>query len=69
MANAADNPKWDEAMSGPYADGWLYDCFVECGMDANLEVFWAFRCIRFPNGALKKLKAHFCACGYDLYCS
>ncbi len=37
---------------------------VECEVDTNvIHGTWAFKCKQFPNGAVKKFKACFCACG------
>ncbi len=37
---------------------------VECEDNMNvINGTWAFKCKQFPNGTVKKFKAHFCACG------
>jgi len=79
LANAADQPKWNEAMKGPDAEGYWAAAQKEIdtlkkkdvwtvvdrlpGMNV-LKSVWALRCKRFPDGTIKKLKARFCACGY-----
>jgi hypothetical protein len=65
-ANAEDNPQWEEAMSGPYKEGYWKACKKEIDtlmkkMDAwevvdrepwmnILPSTWAFKCKRFPDG-------------------
>ena len=78
-ADAADNPRWNEAMSGPDAAGFMEACKKEIDtlfrlMKAWIVVdrqpwmnvipsTWAFKRKRFPDGSVKKLKARFCARG------
>ena len=78
-ADAADNPRWNEAMSGPDAAGFMEACKKEIDtlfrlMKAWIVVdrepwmnvipsTWAFKRKRFPDGTVKKLKARFCARG------
>ncbi len=78
QANAADNPTWTEAMNGPEQAGYWEACNKEIDTlrdkDAWDEVLreewmnvlpstWAFKCKRFPDGMVRKLKARFCARG------
>jgi hypothetical protein len=78
-ANAADNPSWDEAMNGPDRAGYWEACRKELetlteSKDAwdvvdredwmnVLPSTWAFKCKRYPDGSVRKLKARFCARG------
>ena len=78
-ADAADNPRWNEAMSGPDATGFMEACNKEIDtlyrlMKAWTVVerqpwmnvipsTWAFKQKRYPDGSVKKLKARFCARG------
>lgn len=78
-ANSADNPRWEEAMNGPNSEGYwqamekelktlVTDMDVWDVVDREpwmnvLPSTWAFKCKRFPDGAVKKLKARFCARG------
>ena len=78
-ANAEDNPSWEEAMNGPYSDGYWKAAELELHtlidlMDAweivpredwmnVLPSTWAFKCKRFPDGTMRKLKARFCVRG------
>ena len=83
MANASDNPRWEEAMNGPLREGYWEACEKEMNtliekecwelVDRNeiehredinlLPSTWAFKCKRFPDGLVRKLKARFCARG------
>ena len=81
MANAEDNPTLEEAMNGPFAEGFkqamdkewktLNDDFqswdiVDQDMSMNvLTSVWAFKIKRFPDGLLKKLKDRFCVRGLE----
>ena len=74
-----DNPSWDMAMNGPFADDFWKACEVELDtlikdMKAwdyvertpDMKVLpstWAFKIKRFPDGLVKKFKARFCARG------
>lgn len=78
-ANAEDNPRWHEAMNGPNRAGYwkamevevdtLYvkkNAWVEVQRQSWMNVLpstWAFRCKRFPDGLIRKLKARFCVRG------
>jgi hypothetical protein len=78
-ANNEDNPNWSQAMNGPHSDGFWEAMATELEtlvnkMDAwkNVErqswmkvlpSTWTFKCKRFPDGLIKKLKARFCVRG------
>jgi hypothetical protein len=78
-ANAEDNPSWDEAMNGPDQAGYWKAMEMELStleIDKNswtvvdkedwmnvLPSTWAFKCKRFPDGTVRKLKAIFCVRG------
>jgi hypothetical protein len=73
-----DNPTYEQAISGPNKEGYWkavkkeVDTLVKKGswevvtknawMHA-LTSTWAFKCKRFPDGIIRKLKARFCARG------
>ena len=77
--NASDNPNYHQAVNGPDADGYLEAMDLEYNtlhdkMNAwsiiprtkDMHVLastWAFKCKRFPNGLVRKLKARFCVRG------
>ena len=77
-ANAEDNPTWHEAMNGPLREGYIKATEVEIealeekdawdvvdresGMNV-LPSTWAFKCKRYPDGRVRKLKARLCARG------
>lgn len=76
----ADTLSFEEAMNHPQADGFWkaaedelktliedFDVWDEVPREPWMNVLpstWAFRIKRFPTGAIRKLKARFCACGY-----
>ena len=78
-ADAADNPNWEQAMNGPDSAGYWEACKKELNTLADkkhawdvverkpwmniLPSTWAFRCKRYPDGSVQKLKARFCARG------
>jgi Reverse transcriptase (RNA-dependent DNA polymerase) len=78
-ANNEDNPNWNQAMNGPNSEGFWEAMATEIRtlvekMDAwevvdretwmnVLPSTWAFKCKRFPDGLVKKLKARFCVRG------
>ena len=79
-ANADDNPTWNEAMNGPQAAGFWEACKIEIDALISKDCWevvprpthrpvvsstWAFKIKRFPDGLLRKLKARFCARGYE----
>ena len=74
-----DNPSWEMAMNGPFADNFWKACEVELNTLENdmhtwdyvkrtpdmhvLPGTWAFKVKRFPDGLVKKFKARFCVRG------
>jgi hypothetical protein len=77
-ANSEDNPTWDEAMNGPLKEGYWEAALKEINILQVKEAWevvqrqdfmnvlpgtWAFKCKRFPDGAVRKLKARFCVRG------
>ena len=78
-ANNEDNPNWNEAMNGPNSEGFWEAMATEINTLFNkmgaweivdregwmnvLPSTWAFKCKRFPDGLIKKLKARFCVRG------
>jgi hypothetical protein len=77
-ANSEDNPTWDEAMNGPLKEGYWEAALKEINILQVKEAWevvqrqdfmnvlpgtWAFKCKRFPDGAVRKLKARFCVWG------
>ena len=78
-ADAADNPTWEQAMNGPDSAGYWEACKKELHTLADkkntwdvverqpwmniLPSTWAFRCKKYPDGSVRKLKARFCARG------
>ena len=78
-ADAADNPTWEQAMNGPDSAGYWEACKKELHTLADkknawdvverqpwmniLPSTWAFRCKRYPDRSVHKLKARFCARG------
>jgi hypothetical protein len=79
-ANAEDNPSWNHAMNGPLANGFLEACKTELATLDRKDAWdvvdrpkgkpvvsstWAFKIKRLPDGTVRKLKAGFCARGYE----
>ena len=77
-ANATDTPNWYQAMNGPDAEGYWeameqeistlvsMDAWEEVPVNKNYNILdstWAFKCKRYPDGRVKKLKARFCVRG------
>ena len=77
-AASADNPRFNEAMAGPNAEGFINASVLEVStlqhMDAWTQIertpdmnvlpsTWAFKIKRFPDGLVRKLKARFCVRG------
>lgn len=80
MANKEDNPTFKEAMASPDAAGFVQAMIVEIQTLIELDVFdivsrplnqkvissvWAFKRKRYPDGTVRKLKARFCARGFE----
>ncbi|CAJ1960823.1 unnamed protein product [Cylindrotheca closterium] len=74
-ANSADNLGWEEAMNGRLADGYMEAAIKEIETLQQMEVWevvpglqsmnvlpstWAFKCKRYPDGKVRKLKGQFC---------
>jgi hypothetical protein len=80
-ANDEDTPTWHHAMNGPQKEGYCQAMnteirtltknmhawdIVDCESWMNvLPSTWAFRCKRYPDGMIKKLKPRLCARGYQ----
>lgn len=77
-ANTEDNPRWNEAMNGPNAEGFWKAMEDELRQLSDKEVWevvsreladkilpstWTYKVKRFPDGTVRKLKARFCARG------
>ena len=80
MANKDDNPTFKEAMAGPDAGGFItameaeiitlieLNVFEIVRRDSNMKVLsgvWALRRKRYPDGSIRKLKARYCARGFE----
>ncbi len=76
-ASKADNPSWREATRGKFADEYWKTMKLEIATLEAIDAWsvidrldhhiiastWAFKCKRYPDGLIKKFKAHFCAKG------
>jgi hypothetical protein len=78
-ASSEDNPNWNQAMNGPYADEYWEAAKVEIQtLSEKMEAWdvvpikdgmnilgstWAFKCKRFPDGRVRKFKGRFCVRG------
>ena len=77
-ANDADTPNWNEAMNGPFAEGFWEACHKEIDTLVNMDVWevvnreswmsvtpttWAFKVKGIPSGLIQKLKARLCIQG------
>ena len=77
-ASAADNPSWEQAMSGPDADGYWKAAVTEIETLRKMDTWdevdredwmnvlpstWAFKCKRYPDGSVRKFKGRFCCRG------
>jgi hypothetical protein len=77
-ANAEDNPRWNEAMNGPDAEGFwramedelrqladkdVWEVVSRSQADKIIPSTWTYKVKRFPDGTVRKLKARFCARG------
>jgi hypothetical protein len=80
MANKEDNPTFKEAMAGPDAGGFItameaeivtlieLDVFEIVNRDNTMKVLsgvWALKRKRYPDGSIRKLKARYCARGFE----
>ena len=80
MVNNEDNPTLTEAMNGPDSTGFMVAMEKEIQTLIQMKAFivvdkeswmnvvssvWAFRCKRFPDGSIRKLKARICARGFE----
>jgi hypothetical protein len=79
FANADDNPTWEQAMNGPDKAGHWKACEIELktltkkcdACDVVDRSSWmnvlpstrAFKCKRYPDGSIRKLKSRFCCRG------
>lgn len=79
-ANAEDHPTYEEAMNGPLAAGFKKACEIEYNTLVDKDCWevvdrpkgrsvisstWALRVKRYPDGSMRKLKARFCARGFE----
>jgi len=78
-ANSEDTPTWDQAMNGPDREGYMDACQKEIDTLVDdkdawdvvkrepwmnvLPSTWAFKCKRYPDGTVRKLKSRFCVRG------
>jgi hypothetical protein len=77
-ANDADNPTWEETMNGPVRKGYMEAAKKEIETLVDMDAWdvvdreewmnvlpstWAFKCKRYPDGSIRKLKGRFCARG------
>lgn len=73
-----DTPTWEQAMNGPDEKGYKMACATELETLRRMNAWevvdrkpwmhvipstWAFKCKRYPDGLVRKLKARFCARG------
>jgi hypothetical protein len=80
MANKDDAPTFKEAMAGPDAGGFITAMEAEIVTLIELDVFeivdhtsgmivlsgvWALKRKRYPDGSIRKLKARYCARGFE----
>ena len=80
MANKEDNPTYKEAMASADAAGFIQAMIIEIETLLELDVFeivnrplnqkvlsgvWAFKRKRYPDGTVRKLKARYCARGFE----
>jgi hypothetical protein len=77
-ARKFDNPSWQEATQGKFANDYWKAMELEIFTLESIEAWqvvdwedemnvisstWAFKCKRYPDSLFKKFKARFCACG------
>jgi hypothetical protein len=80
VTNKDDNPTFKEAMTGPDAGGFITAMEAESITLIELDVFnivdrcsnmkvlsgvWALKRKRYPDGSICKLKARYCARGFE----
>ena len=79
IANKEDNPTFKEAMASPDSAGFIKAMEIEIRTLIELDVFdvvmrpkqkvisgvWAFKRKRYPDGTVRKLKARYCARGFE----
>jgi hypothetical protein len=79
LANKEDNPTFKEAMASIDAAGFIKAMEIETRTLIDLDVFdvvprpqqkvisgvWAFKRKRYPDGSVRKLKARYCARGFE----
>lgn len=79
MANEEDNSTFKEAMVSPDAAGFIKAMEVEVATLHQLDIYdlvpwpnqkvisdvWAFKRKRYPDWTVRKLKARFCAQGFE----
>ena len=80
MANKDDNPTFSEAMVSPDRGGFIAAMEVEVQTLIDMTAFdvvprpinkkviygvWAFKRKRYPDGSIRKLKARYCARGFE----
>ena len=80
VADKEDNPTLKEAMNGPDAAGFMKAMEIEIETLIKMNAFlvvnkepwmnvvssvWAFKRKRYPDGAIRKLKARICARGFE----
>ena len=77
-SNSADNPKWFEAMNGPFREQFAEAAGEEIKTLTEINAWdkvkrenwmnvlkstWAFKIKRYPNGLIRKFKGRFCVRG------
>jgi len=76
-ASKADNPSWREATRGKFAGEYSKEMKLEIATLEAIDAWsvidhldhhviastWVFKCKRYPDGLIKKLRAQFCARG------
>ena len=80
IANKDDNPTFKEALAGLDRAGFICAMEIEVETLQQLYVYdlvqrpkqhkiisgvWAFKRKRYPNGSIRKLKARYCARGFE----
>lgn len=73
--NSEDNPTWSQAMNGPDSEKYWDACEEELNILSRMDAWeivtrpnkskkvlgstWAFKCKRYPDGTVRKLKSRF----------